>query len=436
MRQSLYFWAGLGFLPRAIAGVVPRAATEKPVFAHYMVGNIDDDHTRQDITDAQSLGINAFAINFDQYAWWSNQTVDRLFSNADDLGFKIFFSFDMSGSYFSSPDEYATYLEGYLSRDSYYKYNGVNLVSTFGGESVTNDQWSSLRDTVGDILIVPAFYQSTPSTPFFDKYSELDGLMNWNSWPQTNEGRVVVSDTDDKTYQQAAQTANKLFMMGVSPLQFKHLDSSNNWYRRGEQNLEYRFGQVLEDQPDMIELQTWNDAGESHYMGNIWFEASDGSFVLNYTDGYDHTGYWEVLPAFIQAWKRGDTTTDGMVPTNGKAAQGVFWHHTLLTGADCSLDAMGKPDGVENVEDSVTGIVLVAEGQTGLTVSVSSGSRILGTKNLTTGFNRFTFSEMTTGTVTVEVLKGDSTAFQGSGRLEVVDSSSLCNYNYQVVALS
>ena len=38
----------------------------------------------------------------------------------------------MSGSYFSSPDEYATYLEGYLSRDSYYKYNGVNLVSTFG----------------------------------------------------------------------------------------------------------------------------------------------------------------------------------------------------------------------------------------------------------------------------------------------------------------
>ncbi len=55
--------------------------------------------------------------------------------------------------------------------------------------------------------------------------------------------------------------------MGASPLQFKHMDSSDNWYRRGEANLENRFGEVLKLQPDMLELQTWNDAGESHYMG-------------------------------------------------------------------------------------------------------------------------------------------------------------------------
>ncbi|KPM35510.1 hypothetical protein AK830_g11060 [Neonectria ditissima] len=401
-----------------------------------MIGNIDNEHCRKDILDAQSLGIDAFAINFDQYAWWSNGTVDRLFDNADELGFKIFFSFDMSGSYFGSPDQYAKYLDDHLSRDSYYTYNDVPLVSTFGGESVSSDQWKDLRNTVGDILIVPAFYQSTPSSTFFDNYPELDGVFNWNSWPQIAEGKVAVSTKDDKTYQEAAKKSGKLFMMGLSPLQFKHFDSSNNWYRRGERNLEYRFGQVLEVQPDMLEIQTWNDAGESHYVGNIWPEAMDGDAIPAYTDGYNHTGYWEVLPSFIKAWKRGDTSTEGMVPTNGAAAQGVFWHHTLLTTSDCSSDGLGKPAGIENINNVVTGVVLVAEGQTGLTVSVLSGSTQLGTKDLVAGFNRFRFTNMTTGTINVQVLNGNNVVVEGSGPLQVLGSSSVCNYNYQVVGLS
>ncbi|KAH8685139.1 glycosyl hydrolase family 71-domain-containing protein [Ilyonectria robusta] len=106
---------------------------------------------------------------------------------------------------------------------------------------------------------------------------------------------------DDKTFQSAAQSSGKLFMVGVSPLQFKHMDVTHNWYRRGEDNLQFRLGQVLELQPDMIELQTWNDAGESHYMGNIWSEATGGDAIPAYTDGYNHTGYWEILPSFIQA---------------------------------------------------------------------------------------------------------------------------------------
>jgi glucan endo-1,3-alpha-glucosidase len=118
--------------------------------------------------------------------------------------------------------------------------------------------------------------------------------------------------------------------MGVSPLQFKHIDSGDNWYRRGEENLEYRFGQVLSMQPDFIELQTWNDAGESHYMGNSWPEPIAGTAIVGYTQNYDHTGYWQILPAFIKAYKSGATTTSTMYPTNGAIAQGTFWHHTLL----------------------------------------------------------------------------------------------------------
>jgi len=178
--------------------------------------------------------------------------------------------------------------------------------------------------------------------------------MNWNAWPQNTQGDIIVPTTDDVTYLEGAHAAGKTFLMGVSPLQFKHLDSGDNYYRRGEQNLEYRFDQVLSLQPDFIELITWNDAGESHYMGNSWPEPIAGSVIPGYTDGYDHTGYWQILGAFIQAYKAGVTTTGSMYPVNGKKAQGTFWHHTLLVGGDCSADGLGKPQGISAAEDKVT----------------------------------------------------------------------------------
>jgi len=151
-------------------------------------------------------------------------------------------------------------------------------------------------------------------------------------------------------------------MMGLSPLQFKHINDRDNWYRLGEGNLENRLGQVLDLQPDLLEIQSWNDAGEGHYMGNSWVEPiCDAKEICAYTQEYDHRGYWQVLPSFIQAWKRGDRTTANMFPTTpGMVAQGVFWHHTLLINGNCAPDIFGlrKPEGVENAEDSVTVSIL------------------------------------------------------------------------------
>ena len=58
-------------------------------------------------------------------------------------------------------------------------------------------------------------------------------------------------------------------MMGISPIQCKYSDATNNWYRRSGNNLEYRFCQALNLQPDMLEFKTWNDTGESQYMDNL-----------------------------------------------------------------------------------------------------------------------------------------------------------------------
>jgi hypothetical protein len=284
-------------------------------------------------------------------------------------------------------------------------------------------------------VLVPGFSKSTPSDNFFDGKSNLDGIFNWNSWPDASAGKVDVSSTDDKKYMTAAHNTEKVFILGMSPVQFKHMDPQNNWYVRGEGNFENRIAQALALQPDMIELQTWNDAGESHYMGNVWPEPmTDAKAIQAQVNGYDHTGYQQILGAFIKAWKNKDTTTAGMVPTNGKAIQGTFWHHTLTVGADCGNDNLDKPKDIEkNAEDAVSGVVLVAKGKTGLVAVVNNGDKELGKITLVEGYNKFKFTGLGAGKVQLEVWDGSTLVGGGYGPKPVATSSDLCNYNFQVV---
>ena len=104
-------------------------------------------------------------------------------------------------------------------------------------------------------------------------------------------------------------------------------------------------------------------------------------------------------------------------------------------------------------------IVLVAPGQTGLSVTITSGATILGTQAVNPGYNSFSVFNLTTGTVVVQVVDTGSpntVVISGKGPidvrltavlhrscdrlctniLKVTDSAPLCNYNFQVVGLS
>ncbi|PQE28029.1 glucan endo-1,3-alpha-glucosidase agn1 protein [Rutstroemia sp. NJR-2017a WRK4] len=425
------------------------AKTGKPL------GGVSDAQAEQDIKDAAALGVDAFAVNLqDITSSWATNAIKYLFKHADSYNFKLLpsFSFDMTA--FNSPDQFITLLKSYVTNDAYYTYDGLPFVSTFNGgtsafkfgQSSTSLGWKvKLQDVMATaghpIYFIPSFQDVSASTNFFtSEYPYLNGTFNWDSWPKTTDGDIPVSTTTDLIYQTAAHSSSKTFMMGISPLQFKHIDSSQNWYRRGEQNLELRFGQVLALQPDFLEFQTWNDAGEGHYMGNVWWETlvSNTSAMALSSLSYDHTGYWQILGSFIKEWKAGATSTASMYPTNGAKAQGTFWHHTLLKNADCSSDSLGlpKPDGWQHVEDKVTAVVLVASGETGLEASIEVGGTVMGTQKLSAGYNVVSVANITTGAVSMKVTEGSgSVVVQGTGSLKVVDSAGLCNYNFQVVGL-
>lgn len=301
-------------------------------------------------------------------------------------------------------------------------------------------------------------FSNSPISPT-DKYNTfpvVDGLFNWESaWPAVSEGRVNVSSEVDQEYLAAARAAGKPYMMrpfsytsfqsslqidffaAMSNIQFKHLDSTQNWYRRGELNIAQRMAQVLAAQPNMLEFQTWNDGGESSYIGNVWDYAIEGSPAHGYIDGFSHAGWQNILAPFISAFKAGAADASAVVPLNGAAATGAFWYHPILTTATCASDSLGKPSGWNNAEDVVNVAVLLSVEAAGATVNVYSGGDIIGSVIGGRGLSSWSIAGLKTSTVKVEVIQrgGGSTLLSASGGMDVAADAAICNFNEYVVGL-
>lgn len=156
---------------------------------------------------------------------------------------------------------------------------------------------NNLAASGSDIFFMPAWPDVPPSVDFFDRYPVCDGVMNWDSWPHIEQGRIDVNINDDQTFLLAARKSGRKFRMGASPLQFKHLENPwSNFYRRGKGNFHERVNQILQVQPDMVEFQTWNDVGEGHNMGTSWPEGIAHSHSLQ---AYA-TGIYKLLPESVK----------------------------------------------------------------------------------------------------------------------------------------
>jgi glucan endo-1,3-alpha-glucosidase len=218
---------------------------------------------------------------------------------------------------------------------------------------------------------------------------------------------------------------------------FDDSQSSLNYYRLGGLDFALRISQILSLGPDFVEIQSWNDAGESHYIGSIWPWALSGTNVGSYTNGYDHSGWQILLKPFIAAYKAGITDVSQLVPTNGAHVQGVFWHATLLSTASCSGDSLGKPDGSQNMQDTIEVAVIVAAGVSGVKVNVFSGNQQVGSYDAVQGLNAWEVHGLQVGQVKVVVTSPyGGTLVSGTGPINVIADSNNCNYNPQVVGLA
>ncbi|KAL1949764.1 hypothetical protein VTO73DRAFT_8645 [Trametes versicolor] len=439
----------------AVASLVGRANADlKGVFGHYLIGSLGDaSEAIKDVQDAKQMGLDAFALNVqDATAPFATNAIQLLFSAAESNNFKLFFSFDMTT--LNDPSTFIPLLLQYQSSSAYYLHENRPFVSTFDGgnvafgQSTPNQGWQTqFIDVLANSGVKPFFVPDfddfnnqlggTYDTQFFQDFPVVDGVFSWESaWPEVPEGHVNVSSAKDQTGLTNAHAAGKVYMMPLSSFQFKHIDANQNFYRLGGLNLAQRIGQVLELQPDFVEIITWNDSGESHFIGNIFPEPIAGSPAIQaYADGFNHTAWQNVLAPFIVAYKNGATSAADV--TSFGAFAGAFWYRPLLLTAQCASDPLGKPDGAQNAVDELSYAVLLPADSTGVTVRVSSGGNVVATFPTTPGLNANTVP-IQLGAQRVELVGADGNVIgAGDGTKDVVgETDGVCNFNYEVADIS
>lgn len=131
----------------ALTAVFIFVGSATDVFAHFMVQNswaYNQKQWKEDMFSAKFIGIGAFAMNWmppdcQSGLQWQESRIDDAYKAAEEVGFKIVHSFDMSWTecnvYWNT-----TYMAGVLqkhaSSKATYRWNRNMLVTTYGGDSV------------------------------------------------------------------------------------------------------------------------------------------------------------------------------------------------------------------------------------------------------------------------------------------------------------
>ncbi|KAI1325243.1 glycoside hydrolase family 71 protein [Xylariaceae sp. FL0255] len=417
------------------------------VFAHYLIGTVDSttNHAQLDVQNAMAAGIDAFALNQgDPSASWSLSTLQQLFTAAEATNgkFKLFFSFDtfQDGTVSDHVSPFLMYKgsSAYLLGP-----NGLPVVSSYGGYSLLSE-WQSFKDQYS-VYLIPNLdvagagdtseYYTDPSSYLASYESIVDGYFSWESaWPQSTSGVPQnVSSTGDATVMSYAHSTGKTYMMGLSSLQFKDC-CGGYYYRIGESNLPQRMTEILQLRPDFTEVITWNDAGESHYIGNVWNESLTGTTILNYanTATWPHNAWQPLITSFIAAYKAGVSATQMEPP--GTAPIGAMWYRPNFKS--CSNVSGGPPANAASALDAVNYAVVMPQGTTGASLVITSGSQTFSSIPLNAGLNYGTVEGMQAGPQSARVVVNGATSVQAKSVFDVQANPSTCNFNYFVVGFS
>ncbi|KAJ6465603.1 glycoside hydrolase family 71 protein [Mycena vitilis] len=394
------------------------------VVAHFMAQNAfsysQDDWTN-DINTAKATGIDGFALNI-ALADYEVDRVATAFVAAESANFKLFFSFDMSRSWQQS--DIVSLVSTHASSSAMLTYNGGVLVSTFGGEGNGNDFWAAIKTSLANagikITFAPAFLSfrdPSQTGTLLSSFPSIDGFFNWWSWPNDVD-ETLTTDTDI-AYRDAARTRGGPYIMAVSPWQFKDIDANNAWVELGDTLWKYRWEQAIQTvKPDIIEIVTWNDYGESHYIGDINPNVDLGTAAPNYVNGFPHAA-WRIVAQYYISWYK-----TGAAPTVASDTV-VFWYRAHPKLATCSG---GFPPRMATFPaDAVFALSLLA---TPATISLDIGSShaqfdagvgaALGSVNFPVEDGQIPF---------IQIVRDGTTVKSAHGSVSVTESCDWYNFN-------
>lgn len=173
------------------------------------------------------------------------------------------------------------------------------LVSTFEGPGNAED-WIAIKKQT-DCFFIPDWSSVGAKEAAELANGVADGLFSWAAWPWGDK----TSDTYvDASFRQCLE--GKPYMMPVSPWFYTNLSGyGKNWLWKGDSLWFDRWQQLLslEDLPEFVQIISWNDYGESHYIGPLYDKAFEaftiGKALYNFAEDMPHDGCRTLFLPFV-----------------------------------------------------------------------------------------------------------------------------------------
>jgi len=359
--------------------------------------------------------------------------------------FKLLFSFDYRAQGPWSRDAVTELLRKYTRHPAYFKHDGKRpFVSTFEGAECAED-WPAIKAAT-NAFFVPDWSSVSAAHAVRLAGGVVDGLFSFKAWPSGREN--MTTDMDDAF--RAALGARRVYMMPVSPWFYTNLPGfgGKNWMWRGDGLWDRRWRQVIKIQPDFVQILTWNDFGESHYIGPIP-EKALGLFQvanapINYAQGVTHDGWRKFLPYYIEVYKTGKApqqvdenvyayyrTTPAYACPNGGTSGGSAAHGESVMPPEHLVDDNVFFSTLLNTDRGVTITVRIGDNeQTGVFTEFPAAGR--GTPGVYMGSVPFAGR---TGDVVVAMLRGSKVISRIGGGKPIANICENGTQNWNAVAI-
>lgn len=332
----------------------------------------------QDIHKAQAMSIDAFGLNIAFQDPNNEKNLKNVFQAAESLGsqFKLYLNFDYLAWGVWDIQSVVKRISQFKQSSAYFHYLGRPFVSTFEGTGNVQD-WTAIKRAT-DCFFVPD-WSSLGAVGASKHLGIADGLASWNAWP---EGPQKLGTGDDELY--ISSLRGRPYMMPVSPWFFTNLPNyGKNWLWRSDGLWHYRWEQAvqLSRRVQFIQIITWNDYGESHYIGPLrpqGVPAGSGWYVAD----HDHAAWGILLPRYISAFKSGDVSILRKPPSRSDnfKEQLIYWYRTNPGESGSASGTTGNNQNYQKVypphtlaEDRIF-ITVLLEGPAEIVVRIGRGT--------------------------------------------------------------
>ncbi|KUI54863.1 hypothetical protein VP1G_02295 [Cytospora mali] len=420
-------------------GTSSTSSTSKLVFCHFMMGIVANragaSDYDDDMTKAKELGIDAFALNIGTDSFTDEQ-LGYAYESAANNDMKVFISFDFN--WFSPSTDAAKVgqmIAKYSNEPGQLLVDGKPFASSFSGDGL---DVSSVKDAAGcELFFAPNF--SPNATPDPDS---IDGALNWMGWNTNGENKaptggvnVTVVEGDD-TYR--SWLSSKSYIAPISPWFSTHYGAevsySKNFVFPSDLLWYTRWNDVLATSPEFVEIITWNDYGESHYIGPL-SSTHDDDGASKWVNDMPHDGWRDLAKPFIAAYKAGATSLEDYITED----QIIYWYRPAPASVTCdSTDNTmkpgnnesgnyfeGKPNGWGDLKDSVFIVTLLTSAGS---ITVTSGDNTQ-TFDAAAGASSFEVP-LGVGQQKFSLTRDSKTVLEGTSLKDVIDSCPCGIYNF------